>query len=51
MHIEKYTLKLICYAILQKKNALLQIVTSNGFLCSLKKKSLRVGVESVFNFN
>jgi hypothetical protein len=39
---------LICYAILQKKNASLQIVTSNGFLCPLKKKSLRAGVESGF---
>jgi hypothetical protein len=34
----------------KKKNALLQIVTLKDFLCSLKKKSLCVVVESVFNF-
>ena len=33
---------------MQKKNASLQIVTSKSFLCSFKKKSLRVGTESVF---
>jgi len=38
----------MCYFVLQKKNALLQIVTFKGSLLSFEKKTLRVWTESVF---